>query len=132
VAGLRRVAVVVTCLLALSACGESVPAAVGSYRVTIVPTSSPRLQTFFVNGNSDVLSLVFSADGHYVMTPSPGHTGTTFKGTWTESDSAVALTSPQVQFVAQLQGKNLRHGHIVYVRETAPSGYTITWSAVRT
>jgi hypothetical protein len=134
----RAVAVLVTLasLLSLSACGSSVPSAVGSYRATFVYAPTSVDANDFVVGNANsVFALVISADGHFVMT-SRGHQGTVFHGTWSQAKSAVTLSETRgtnkVEFVARQEGKNLRQGHIEYLSRPAPVGYTLPWYAVRT
>jgi hypothetical protein len=134
----RAVAVLVTLasLLSLSACGSSVPSAVGSYRATFVyaPTSVEAKEFVVGNANS-IFALVITADGHFVMT-SRAHHGATFQGTWSQAESTVTLSEKRgtnkIEFVALQEGRNLRQGHIEYLSRPAPVGYTEPWYAVRT
>ncbi len=119
-------------LMLLSACGTSVPAAVGSYKVTFVVTKNPGSIGFIVGSPDSAFSLALNEDGHFVMKPS-GHAGATFKGTWSQSEDVVTLNSSKNRFVARLNGKNLQKGLVAYLGRPPPTGAsTLSWSAVRT
>jgi hypothetical protein len=116
-------------LVSLSACGTAAPAAVGSYKVTIVIKPDPVANDFYVDPTPMVYRLLLSDGGHFVMTPSE-HGDTTFDGTWSESKGFITLNTPKTQFVAHVKGGDLRHGQVATVGPGPTSN--VTWSAVRT
>jgi len=133
----RRVAAVLVTLgtlLSVSACGTSVPAAVGTYKATFVTTPKPGVASAFIANPDEEFSLVLNGDGHFVMKfLGPG---VTFKGTWSQFKDQITLSEvnrlTKIKFVAVQKGRSLREGHIEYLSRPGPVGYTLTWSAVRT
>jgi hypothetical protein len=132
---LRRLAVFLVTLgsvLAVSACTTtSVPSVVGSYKATFVDHPQPGPMSGFFVGSNSVFALLLDGNGRFVMASSD-HARTTVRGTWSESKDVLSLTSPKNQLIALVQGANLRRGRVAYVGRSAPTTYTLTWSAVRT
>ena len=132
----RAAALVVTIgiLLSLSACGNSVPAVVATYKATFVVTPAPTtlsstVNDFYVDPPHSVYSLVLRKGGHFAMTPLDD-ARVTFNGTWSESNGFITLNTPEDQFIAQVKGRDLRRGQVGSIG-SMPT-YTVTWSAVRT
>jgi len=136
----RAVALLVTLgtLLSLSACGTSVPAAVGSYRATFVLVPIPGAPPSGLTGKlSVVYSLVLSSNGHFVMT---SHVGS-LNGTWSEARDHVRLTGvgapagvdpSKFVLMARLKDRNLLDGTLDLPGQKPSVAYTPHWSAVRT
>jgi hypothetical protein len=127
---LGRVAAVVTVLgsvTTLSACGNSVPAVVATYRVTFVAPGAG-VNDLYVD---PVYSLILSQDRHFVLVPS-AHGGATFKGTWNESPGQLMLNTPKESFVALVKGRDLRQGQAAFFGPNPIHWTFTTWSAVRT
>ncbi|HEY7946991.1 MAG TPA: hypothetical protein VID75_04905 [Acidimicrobiales bacterium] len=117
--------------MVLSACGSSVPSVVGSYKVTIVTTAVSVQAQFFPGGKRE-FSLDITADGHFVM-ESRYRPRVTWRGTWRESDNRLTLTTTnKIEFVAVQKGTDLRQGRLSRFGRPTQSGYTQSWSAVRT
>jgi hypothetical protein len=132
---LRRliaVFVILGTLLSLSACSTtSVSSVTSSYKATFVATPQPGPMSGFFAVSNNVFHLVLYGNGRFVMVSSD-RTGTTFKGTWNQSKDVLTLNSRNNQFVALRKGRNLRDGRVGYLGRSPPTGYVVTWSAVRT
>jgi hypothetical protein len=134
----RRIAAVLFALAAivsLSACGSSIPSAVGSYKTTIRDTpESAQAKAFVVGKSNDVFSLVISANGHFVM-KHLGHPAGAFNGTWSQTKDRVTLSeakgTTKIMFVALQKGGDLRDGRIEVIGTDLDPGFRLSWSGVR-
>jgi hypothetical protein len=132
---LAAVSVTAGVLLSASACGTSVPVAVGSYTVTFVYTIKPGAPNRFgIGEHSGTMSLVLAPDGHFVLT-SLARAGGSLKGSWSEVKSKVTLSSgtgtSKVILIASLKGRNLQERGSKVLGLSGPIGYAVEWRAIR-